>query len=80
MSASAHKGNLGLTGTDPIDPGYTTNEASKFMYILSRDADSEVTLSNIIISGNISTAIPGQKAADVIISSGDAVLVIPNIA
>jgi len=42
------------------------------MYILSRDAESEVTLSNIIISGNISTAIPGQKAADVVISSGDA--------
>jgi len=72
VSASAHKGNLGLTGTDPIDPGYATNEASKFMYILSRDADSEVTLSNIIISGNITTAIPGQKASDVVISSGDA--------
>ena len=72
VSASAHKGNLGLTGTDPIDPGYETNEASKFMYILSRDAESSVTLSNIIISGNITTAIPGQKAADVVISSDDA--------
>jgi len=73
VSASAHKGNLGLTGTDPIDPGYATNEASKFMYILSRDADSPITLSNIIISGNIRSAIPGLKASNVVISSNGAV-------
>ena len=26
VSSKVHKGNLGLTGTDPIDPSYTSNE------------------------------------------------------
>jgi prepilin-type N-terminal cleavage/methylation domain-containing protein len=65
VSASAHKGNLGLTGTDPIDPGYAADLGSKYMYILSRDPDVPPILTNIIISGTITTAIPGQRASDV---------------
>jgi len=70
-SAATHKGNLGLTGTDPIDPDYISDEKTQLMYTLAADSSSPPPLSGIVISGTISSAVNGLKAADVeILASG----------
>ena len=70
--AAAHKGNLGLTATDPIDPEYADDVESKFLYILASDPDSPPVLTGITVSGTISSAIPGLRASDVEISATNA--------
>jgi hypothetical protein len=70
-SAAAHKGNLGLTATDPIDPDYINDEKTQLLYTLASDSNSPPPLSNIVISGTISSAVRGLNAADVeILASG----------
>jgi type IV pilus modification protein PilV len=65
VTTSVHGGNLGLTGTDPIDPWYAYEEKFYSMYV-DVDVDSPPPeLSGIIISGSISSAVPGVKASDV---------------
>ncbi len=70
--AAAHKGNLGLTATDPIDPGYASDVESQFLYVLAQDPDSPPVLSGITVSGTISSAIAGLRASDVEISATNA--------
>jgi Tfp pilus assembly protein PilV len=65
VSAAAHKGNLGLTGTDPIDPLYTDDEKDYFLYALAYDSSSPPPLSTNAITGTITSAVPGIRAADV---------------
>jgi len=69
VSSSVHKGNLGLTGTDPIDPWYTGNEEDYLLYALAYDASSPPPLSGIVISGTISSAVNGVRASDVEITA-----------
>ena len=68
-SAAAHKGNLGLTATDPIDPNYITEEKVQYLYTLAFDPNLPPPLSSIAISGTITSAVRGLKAADVEISA-----------
>jgi prepilin-type N-terminal cleavage/methylation domain-containing protein len=72
ISSAVHKGNLGLTGTDPIDPWYSYDEESYDLYALAVDYSSPPPLSGIIICGDISSAVGGVKAADVEIVATDA--------
>ncbi|MGD8682168.1 MAG: hypothetical protein PVJ33_17520, partial [Lysobacterales bacterium] len=72
VSSKAHKGNLGLTGTDPIDPWYTADEAEYDLYALAVDYTSPPPLSGVVISGTITSAVPGLKAADVEITASGA--------
>ncbi len=65
INAAVHTGNLGLTGTDPIDPMYGSNEENYDLYALAQDFSAPPPLSTIVISGNISSAVGGVKAADV---------------
>ena len=65
VSSRAHRGNLGLTGTDPIDPWFGFEIAGSTLYALAGDADAAPPLSGIIISGEIISSVPGVKAADV---------------
>jgi len=71
-SAAAHKGNLGLTATDPIDPHYITEEKIQYLYTLASDPNSPPPLSTIVISGTITSGVGGVKAADVEISASGA--------
>jgi type IV pilus modification protein PilV len=71
ISSAVHSGNLGLTGTDPIDPWYTNDEEKYNLYALAVDFDSPPPLSGFVIYGEILSAVPGLKAADVEIVSKD---------
>lgn len=72
VNAAVHKGNLGLTGTDPIDPWYGYEKESRNLYVLAVDFSSPPPLSGIIVSGTITSAVPGVTAADVEIEASDA--------
>jgi len=69
VSSKVHKGNLGLTGTDPIDPLYVSNEKGYLLYALAYDGSTPPPLTDIKISGSITSTIGGVKAADVEISA-----------
>ena len=64
VSSKVHKGNLGLTGTDPIDDLYTSDEKNYYLYALAYDASSPPPLSGVVISGSIISSVNGVKASD----------------
>ncbi len=72
ISSAVHKGNLGLTGTDPIDPWYNYDEADYNLYALAVDYSSPPPLSGDTVSGAITSSVGGVKAADVEIFAEDA--------
>jgi hypothetical protein len=64
VNSAAHGGNLGLTGTDPVDPRYTADLETYNMYILAVDYATPPPLSSTVIKGNITSSVSGVKAAD----------------
>jgi len=73
INSAVNKGNLGLTGTDPIDPWYAMDVADYDLYALAVDYSSPPPLSGTIVSGDIISSVGGVKAADVeIVASGAA--------
>jgi len=72
INSAVHKGNLGLTGTDPIDPRYDADEADYDLYALAVDFSTPPPLSGLVVSGTITSAVGGVKAADVDIVATDA--------
>lgn len=72
INSAVHRGNLGLTGTDPIDPWYNYDLESYDMYALAVDSDSPPPLSGEVVSGTITSSVGGVKAADVEIVATDA--------
>ena len=72
ISSAVHSGNLGLTGTDPIDPWYTSDEETYYMYALAVDYSSPPPLSGDTVTGTITSSVVGMKAADVEIYGQDA--------
>ncbi len=69
VSSKVHKGNLGLTGTDPIDASYTSDEKNYYLYALAYDASSPPPLSGVVISGAIISTVTGVRASDVVIEA-----------
>jgi type IV pilus modification protein PilV len=65
INSAVHKGNLGLTGTDPIDMNYASDEEKYNLYAKAVDSSLPPAPSGIRISGGISSAVPGLKASDV---------------
>jgi type IV pilus modification protein PilV len=65
ITSDVHTGNLGLTGTDPIDPWYIDDEATYLLYAVAEDAGNPPVLTDILIKGSITSAVAGVKAADV---------------
>ena len=51
MSAAVHSGNLGLTGTDPIDPNYLSDEERYNLYARAVDFSTPPPVSGIRVSG-----------------------------
>jgi hypothetical protein len=72
VNAAIHKGNLGLTGTDPIDLLYASHEKARDHFMLAINSGTPPPLSTVLISGNITSAVGGVKAADVEISATEA--------
>ena len=64
INSAVHTGNLGLTGTDPVDPWYTSELDSYDLYALAVEISTPPTLSDITISGTITSAVPGVRASD----------------
>ena len=65
INSSVHGGNLGLTATDPIDPHYQGDLEAYNLFVQTIDSASLPPLTNIVITGIISSSVPGVKAADV---------------
>ena len=67
LNAQVHGGNLGLTGTDPIDIRFGSEVESYNLYAKAVDPNAPPELSGIQVNGEITSAVPGVKAADVTI-------------
>jgi prepilin-type N-terminal cleavage/methylation domain-containing protein len=65
INAAVHGGNLGLTGTDPIDSRYDAEVESYNLYAKAVDPNAPPQLSGVQVNGEITSAVPGVKAADV---------------
>jgi hypothetical protein len=72
INSAVHSGNLGLTGTDPIDPWYGDELEDYFLYALALDFSTQPQMSGIIISGKVRSAVGGVRAADVEIEASGA--------
>jgi type IV pilus modification protein PilV len=72
INSAVHPGNLGLTGTDPIDPWYADELEDYDLYALAVDYSTQPQMSGIIISGKIRSAVGGVRAADVEIEASGA--------
>jgi prepilin-type N-terminal cleavage/methylation domain-containing protein len=72
INAAVHSGNLGLTGTDPIDMRFSAETESYNLYAKAVDPNAPPQLSGIQINGEITSAVGGVKAADVEIEASDA--------
>jgi len=73
VNSAAHRGNLGLTGTDPIDPWFGFETGDSPLYAMAGDDGAGPPVSGIIISGDIISSVAGVKAADVEIEPTGAV-------
>ena len=71
INSETHKGNLGLTGTDPIDDLYFSEISHAYLYAVSVGGSGQ-SLSNITISGNITSYLNSVKAQDVVITGDGA--------
>lgn len=69
ITTAVNTGNLGLTGTDPIDPSYI--EAKYNLYARAVDFSTPTNPTGIVISGDIVSALPSVRASDVEIESKD---------
>lgn len=69
INSAIHKGNLGLTGTDPIDLQFMNDVRYYDLYALAVDVDLPPPVSSSPVSGEIRSAVRGVKASDVEISA-----------
>jgi len=72
VNSAVHRGNLGLTGTDPIDLAFASDVEKYNLFALAVDFSAPPPLSGIIVTGSITSAVPGVKAADVEIEATEA--------
>lgn len=72
VNAAIHKGNLGLTGTDPIDYAYDSNVKDYDLFVEAYDGVPPPDAGDIIVSGSITSAVVGVKASDVEIAVTEA--------
>jgi type II secretory pathway pseudopilin PulG len=68
VDSEVHSGNLGLTGTDPISPGYAAELRDYDLYVLANDS-SPPPATGAVVRGDISSSVAGVKAADVEITA-----------
>ena len=72
VRAAGHKGNLGLTDTDPIDPGFSSYIRTANLAVDALTSNPPPVAGNILIRGIITSGVPGLRATDVQIEGSDA--------
>jgi hypothetical protein len=72
IQSEVHSGNLGLTGTDPIDPYYRSDLEQYDLYAVAIELGSPPPSDGINVSGSITSSVGGVKAADVEIEASGA--------
>lgn len=72
VTASGHRGNLGLTDTDPVDPGFSAHIGSASMRVNALSSEPPPSTGHILIRGHITSGVPGLKATDIQIEGGQA--------
>ena len=72
VRASGHKGNLGLTDTDPIDPGFAAWIGTAKLMVNALTSEPPPSVGNMIVSGLITSGVSGLKATDIEIESDGA--------
>jgi len=65
VNSAVHSRNLGLTGTDPIDPLFGVQTRNYDLWVRVVDSSPKPPLSGITVAGSITSAVPGVRAADV---------------
>ena len=70
INSEIHKGNLGLTGTDPIDPRYSSELTSYNLYALAGEY-IQPPPDGYFVSGTITSGVPGVRAADVTVTGSN---------
>ena len=65
VTATGHAGNLGLTDTDPVDPGFSGQLRSASLVVNALTADPPPVAGNVIIRGLITSGVPGLRATDI---------------
>lgn len=71
VHTEVHFGNLGLTGTDPINPFYAYELRNYDLYVDANSSD-EPPATGDLVSGTITSAVNGVKASDVEILATEA--------
>ena len=72
MTASGHRGNLGLTDTDPIDPGFSSQISKASLTVHALTSDAPPAPGHVIIKGLITSGVTALKAADIQVEGGKA--------
>jgi len=70
--SAVHTGNLGLTGTDPIDLNYGNQTEEYGLWTKVLASSPKPVLSGITVAGSITSAVAGVRAADVEIEADGA--------
>jgi len=68
ITFKVNRGNLGLTGSDPIDTTYNANLRQYPLYALAVVAAPPPVVTGWNVSGTITSNVPGVKASDVVIA------------
>ncbi len=72
VTASGHRGNLGLTDTDPIDPGFSSQISNADLTVHALTSDAPPAPGHVIIKGVITSGVAALKAADIQVEGGKA--------
>ena len=65
VSAAGHRGNLGLTDTDPVDLDFASQIRAGSLTVTALTADPPPAPGNVIITGVLSSGVPGLQATDI---------------
>jgi prepilin-type N-terminal cleavage/methylation domain-containing protein len=67
-----HKSNLGLTGTDPVDPNYAADLRAQYLFVSAVEGTPPPAVNEFLVAGLITSSIQGFKASDVELSASGA--------
>lgn len=72
VAASGHRGNPGLTDTDPVAPGFDAGVRTATLEVAALTAAPPPPAGTIVISGTISSGVPGLRATDIEVAGSNA--------
>lgn len=71
ITTTVNRGNLGLTGSDPIDPNYAANLRQYPLHAMAVVVAPPPVVTGVHVNGTITSQVPGVKASDVEISTSN---------